>query len=266
MSKITSFFKQVKKNSNNDITEDNAESENICEQRTFAELFYEKCLTAQEHACNNIECINIKAALQLELRTMQERNRNVKAAIQICTEIVADKDIEIQNLMQKTSVAANVDVGAKLIPVGERNNEVSAECVDPPEKSSIELFSKFQNNFNPDRLSYLRSICSKPEKDSHFVHNAVQALYEGQLKVLKNISVTGRSAGKVKEKMSSQKHAILTNIYTERIMIATQNSAERVVRQKKLNKYIKDAIRSISKAYNDEECQKTTCENTLSDE
>lgn len=77
--------------------------------------------------------------------------------------------------------------------------------------------------------------------------------------------MTGRSAGgQVKEKMSSQKHTILTNIYTERIMIATQNSAERVVRQKKLNKYIKDAIRNISNAYNDEECQKTTCENTLS--
>lgn len=257
MSKITAFFKQVKKNSNNDITEDTEESENIFEQRTFAELFYEKCLTAQEHACNNIDCLNLKAALQLELKTMEEKNRNIKAAIQICDEIVADKDIEIQNLMQKISVNANVEVRDELPPVGERNNAVSAECVDLPQKSSIELFSTFQNNFNPDQLGDLRSISTKQEKDSHFVHNVVEALYEGQLKTLKNISVTGRSAGgQVKEKMSEQKHTILTNIYTERIMFVTQKSAERVLRQKKLNKHIKDAIRNISKAHNDEECKK----------
>lgn len=60
--------------------------------------------------------------------------------------------------------------------------------------------------------------------------------------------------------MTPAKHRLLTEIYTERILNATQDCAERVSRNKKLNKYIKDAIHNITKTIDPKELEKETCQ------
>lgn len=251
--KITSFFKEIKPNSRKCEEEAECEEDN---SEHFAQQFYGDCVTQQNSTCD-IDYLNIKAKLKSEIMQMQAKNRNMKEAINICSEIIADKDIEIQNLMEQLTSAANVNVVDKLVPVGDTSDDVGVQCVDPIEKATNEHFITFQNNFNPDQLSYLRSISNQSDKDSHFIKTAVEALYEGRLDVLKNRSVTGRSAGgQSKQKMTPQKHSILNTIFTERIINATPNSAERVLRQKKLNSLIKNAIHNISRANNADECIK----------
>lgn len=238
MSKITHFFKQTKKNCD--------KSEENIEKGTIPEQFYGECLTAQVHSCDKVDCINTKATLKSELKAMQEKCRNIKEAIEICAEIVADKDSEIQNLLQKLAVTTTEKC-------------VGAECLvkESTNKCNNGLFNAFQSDFNADQLSYLRSVNNQSEKDSHFVKTAMEGLYDGRLNALKNKSVTGRSkAGQTKEKMTPAKHSILAGIYKERILTATQDSAERVLREKKLNKYIKDAIHNITKLSNSKELQK----------
>lgn len=235
MSKITSFFKQKKQIAIDDLPEEKVERE--VNSGTLADQFYKKCAIMQKHACDKADCLDIKAALKLELAKMHDKNRNMKETIEICSEIIAEKDTEIQHLIKKLTTTANVNVEDESIPV------------DLIEKSPTENLRAFQNVFNPDQLSYLRSVDNDTQKDSHFIKTAVGSLYEGRLAILKNRSVTGRSAGgQAKQKLSPPKHSILTEIFSERIMNATQDSSERVQRQKRLNKLIKDAINNISKS------------------
>lgn len=255
MSKITDFFKQSK-NSRDQIEE-------IVEKRTIAKQFYEKCVSIQDQSCNKVDCINTLATLKYELKAMQEKCLNIKEAIEICTEVVAEKDIEIQNLMQQLAINATaepaiVGVEEKSVPVDDSFIPVGAK---PADIYVDYLFSAFQSDFSVDYLSLLRSVDIRSEKDSHFVNVAMKALYEGRYNILQNKSVTGRSkTGQTKEAVTPEKHRILTKIYSERIFIATQDSAERVLRKKKLNKYIKDAIHNITKTVDLKELEKKTCQ------
>lgn len=181
MSKITNFFKQKKQISNDDLPEQSVERE--FNSGTFADQFYKKCATTQKHACDKADCLNIKAALKSEIAKIQDKNRNMKETIEICSEILAEKDTEIQYLIKKLTTSANDSVEDESIPV---------ELI---ENSPKEHLHAFQTDFNPDQLSYLRSVDNETQKDSHFIKTAVEALYEDRLAVLKNRSVTGRSAG-----------------------------------------------------------------------
>lgn len=257
MSKITDFFTQAKSSKNQS---DNQRNSSIVEA-TAAQQFYEHCLTIQDELCDKIECINTKATLKLELKSMQEKCLNIKEAVDICAEIIAAKDIEINNLIQQLEIAVvpALDTPANTC-VADKPDPVAVESIDAVKSTT--LFNEFQDEFSADVLSSLRSI----EKDSNFINLAMKSLYAGKLDSLKNKSVTGRGrGGRAKEPVTPEKHSVLKAIYTERIYDATQNCAERVSRQKMLNKYIKDAIHNITRTNATQELEKETCQRLQND-
>lgn len=173
MPKITDYFKQAK----NIPDQQDDQSVSSFEKGTVAKQFYEKCLTIEHKSCDKIECIEIIAALKNDLKTIQAKCFNIREAIEICSEIVADKDIEINNLMQQLTIAAASAPLTVDVPAGAHD--------DPVDTEPAMIFSAFQNKFNGDALCSLRSVDSRSEKDLHFVNVAMKSLYAGRLNVLK---------------------------------------------------------------------------------
>lgn len=257
MSKITDFFKIAK---NNHVQESD-QNRSSYERGTVANQFYEHCLTKQDQLCDKVECINRIAALKSELKTMQEKCLNTKEAVAICTEVIAEKDIEINNLMQQLTTAVNsTEPTVTDTPVVSIDDKPEPVVMEPIDRAEASLFSAFQNEFSGDVLSSLRSVENRREKDSHFVNIAMRALYAGNLNGLKNKSVTGRSkSGQRKEPITPEKHRVLKTIYTERIHIVSPECEERAARITRLNKYIKDAIHNITKSIDSNEIENETC-------
>lgn len=88
--KITEFFQQQKKTNSNVIR---PESIN---RITDAEEFFQSCLNQTE--CKKNTCVNLKAALNAQLREIQEKSKHHEEAVKLCSTIIEEKDNEIEKL------------------------------------------------------------------------------------------------------------------------------------------------------------------------
>lgn len=103
-----------------------------------------------------------------------------------------------------------------------------------------------KKNFSQNQLATLRSIGSTPAEDSNFVLNCVRILYDDNLQLLNQRSLTGRKLKgqpQTKSPMTPQKRIVIQNIYQSRLGMMCGNADEREKRLKKLNVHIKNAIK-----------------------
>lgn len=277
MSKINEYFKTVKSTDCN-VRREQQILENS-ETRSFATQFYEGCFEKQFHECTKSDCIRIKATLEIQLKNLEQKCENIEEAIKIGSEIVTEKNNEIEYLLKQVEVVRKKNVvsaiasdqseepsstqkstevsGRKMVPA---NTVVSNSTRNLP-KDHHEMFGSYENDFNKETLSYLRSLDPRKENDSHFINTVVKSLYDGRLNILSKKSVTGRSKpGQTKEAVSPNKHDTLKRIFTERILTATADDAERGARKKKLNRFINDAIHNITKSIESKDLEKEACQ------
>lgn len=112
------------------------------------------------------------------------------------------------------------------------------------------IFDEFSSEFTSSQLADLRGVSQEKRADSKFVSLALKSLYDKKLETLETKSVTGRcsKSGQKKEKMTPEKTAILGKIFQSRIQHATTDTTERFMREKCLNKLIKDGLSNITTA------------------
>lgn len=273
MAKINEYFKAVKKN------DCNVRCELLENSQSLSTRFYDDCVQIQLSECTKNECIQIKANLEVQLKNLEQKCENVEEAIKIGKEIISEKNDDIEYLLKQVEAVRE-------------SNVVSVNSADPSEephytqKSTVvcdrklvhattlksnstqktqedpqQMFSSYENDINKNQLSYLRSLDPRKDVDSHFINTIVKSLYDGRFDILKNKSVTGRSKpGQTKQAVSPEKHDVMKRMFTERILTATADSVERNERKKRLNKYINDAIRNITKSIDSKELEKQTCQ------
>lgn len=101
-------------------------------------------------------------------------------------------------------------------------------------------FSTFHENLSVETIDELRSIPNSENKDSAFISKAMKDLYREDLSKLKRKTYSGRK----KEAMTPEKVKILQELFKERI----ESDPNKVERQNKFGKCIKNAIENINKS------------------
>lgn len=223
--KITKFFR-AKKNQENPTIAANT-------QTTDAEKFYRNCL--QQKKCDEISCLNLKKELSAQLAELNNKIRYHEEAVNTCKIIINDKEIEINHL--EITAASN-----------EIEKDTQQEKLSTAENDPIPMrFAEFSKYFTTNQLAELRSIGMSSREDSSFVMTAMKYIYADNLESLKSKSVTGRCNKKdqMKTKISPEKNTIIRNIFERRMSdIITDDKKDR---EKKINKFMKDAITNITK-------------------
>lgn len=215
--KITQFFKNTKNTQNE--TESSTEPKNS----TNSNNFYVECVEIDEQTCVENDCVEKKNALELKLKNSQKKLEQIKSAVELCGAVLAKKRKKIEILEAQ---------------LGPKQNRVEIE---------ENLFQKFTTDFTETGLAQLRSIDGCVSNDSTFMLFAVRDIYRNNLDRLGHISVTGRTrAGIKKEKMSPAKHSALKNIFTDRLEALNLEHDQRMIRLKRVNVHINQAIQNIS--------------------
>lgn len=267
---IKDYFKQTK-------TSSAVQKDNNHEPSNKAEDFYQECLKEAPLICKKESCAKLKCSLKDQLNELMIKCNSHEDASKQCSLIIAEKDREIEELRQ--IIASKVDFSnacKNAVPsASECANECASETASENAASTQSQNSKnsnqnqydslrfcaFAKDFNNEQLATLRDVPLTMQKDSKFITILVRMIYDGKFECLKHKSVTGRSgkAGENKTPITPQKMDILTNIFNERIQAATEDNFERVVRKKKLNKLIKDALSNIYKSFEIKEREKQAC-------
>lgn len=218
---ITSYFK-TKKSTTDDEINNGVPSLNLTED------FYSSCLkakTTQSHGqCTSNGCQQKAVQLEESLKKLKAELLKIQKAIDVCQRICNTKDIRIQNLSTKQTMATeatkNVE-GARILP-----------------------FQTFSNDFNDEQLSQLRSFNIEKKDDSPFIAYVMRQLYSNDLTQLSMISVTGRPRGQIKKaQMSPRKKKMVEDLFHERLM--NINDTESAARRSKVNTHINTAINNI---------------------
>lgn len=223
MSKITEYFKKKNKSATN--------NEIVRKEKKKVD-FYEDCL----QDCRNEQCIKKKSDLKMQIKEIKTKVVKCEEAIKSCQSVVDEKKSEINNLQKKMP-----------------------ECV--ASSTPQLMFESFSNDFNAEQLSHLRSIGPNIRGDSTFVSFVVKYMYSEKLESLKTKSACGRKykARQNKNEMTPQKKQTLQNIYIERIRNFGVDLFERNMREKQLNKLIKNAFINITKSLEIQNIEKETC-------
>lgn len=112
------------------------------------------------------------------------------------------------------------------------------------ERNNNQNYCKFKE-FNESTLDDLRSIAAGKSNDSYFVRRVVQALYEDNLGILEKR--TAKLKTDKKDPITPKKKEIITAIFDERLTMEAISSVEKLDRECKLNRFIKNAIDNITK-------------------
>lgn len=110
------------------------------------------------------------------------------------------------------------------------------------------MFSAFGDVFLPDELLKLRTIGTDKKDDSSFILNVMRFLYRNDSEKLSSLSLTGRSRGGTKKKLSSLKYNLVKNLFWERLSSLNLYSDEFSDRAKRMNKHIKSAILNTARS------------------
>lgn len=255
MASITDYFKKNKKG-------ETLQHINQEKKLSSSEQFYRMSLAQQKLKCKNTSCIEIILELESQVKDIEIKIQNTKDAIVTCQSIISEKDCKIEALEKKM---ASINVTSD--SVATNNHDADSDL------NSVLIFEEFSSDFNSTQLADLRKVGKEKREDSKFISVALRSLYDKKLETLETKSITGKSSkpGQQKEKITPKKIAILGKIFQSRIQDATADPTERVMREKRLNKLIKDAQSNITKALKNQRIEKevgrrlTSFENCNSD-
>lgn len=226
MTNITNYFKIVK--TVNIVEED---SENI----SVATEFYRNQLHT---TCDKNSCIELKTMLRSKIDEIEEKCLKRKKQIEICQNIIGEKKIEVARLQKTLEISQPI--------------EISQQKLNPTHttpRTQILIFSSFLCNLSEEQLADIRLVGPSKAEDSTFVLTSLRNLYQGRLEILQKKTITGRSKkGETKEMLTPINVDIIKRLFRERMMNVVTEEEERVVREKKVNKYIKDAQANITKS------------------
>lgn len=215
---ITNYFKSIK----------TFEGANVSSStnKTIAEQFYDEALKKQK--CQKKQCIDTLADLNFELEEIEKKCEKRKEQINFCRSIIAEKETKIRNLIES----------------GQPQLEHSVFSL-PKHTLNFTAFSQFDE----EQLADIRLVGSKKNEDSKFVSVVVRNLYQNRLDILATKSITGRGKkGEKKGILTPENVDIIRRIFKERLSDLEVGETERTEREKKVNKYIKDAQANISKS------------------
>lgn len=252
---ITQYFTKTKKN----IADSVEEEEKGEEERgnSLAANFYLNSLEEQQKpTCDKQKCVDLKSELQTQLKDIEKKHQQHRDAVNMCTEIIAEKDDEIRRLEKLISEITVCDSSQP--STSSENAKDTQENVqtthEPASANESVLFDQFKDDFTLEQLNGLREIGSTIRDDSSFVATALKSLYADRLSCLKNKSLTGRGKrGEEKTGISPAKVTVMEKMFNERIYALTKDVQERKNRKKRLNKLIKDALNNISKSIKSDE-------------
>lgn len=242
---ITDYFSKKKK-TNVSIVENKDEDDTV---QSTTELFYRECLEAKKTKCNQQQCVELKSALESQIRLVQIKCKNTKEVIETCQCIISQKDDEIAalNKIIESLSSSTEAINVPSTSVASANSILSSTEFEQ-QKDTLD-FIEFANYFNESQLSELRSFGASKSEDSSFVNLALRSLYEGRLETLDAKTITGRGrTGIEKGKMTPKKIEIIEEIFQKRLQHSSDDSNERICRKKRLNKLIKDAKCNIAKS------------------
>lgn len=195
---ITDFFTKSKNQTQQTI--DVNDDDLLVEEATVpaSKKFYEECLIQQKSTCSSDLCARMKNSFELNIKDTEKKIENIRQAIETCTSIISEKNNEIDELNTKLKAKRTA------------NDNTPNNCCG----SDSLIFSEFADKFTQNQIAGLRKIGKTKREDSTFVSLTVNSLYEGQLEMLQNRSVTGRSKAGKKEKMTPEKKEFL-KIYSK---------------------------------------------------
>lgn len=148
---------------------------------------------------------------------LKEKAAKVEEINAVLRSIIAEKNIEIENLQQNASQIENRNVA----PV-------------PTFETCVDVLSR-------EQINHLKTIETTSRADSTFVGYILKCLYAENLNVVANKSSCGRknkNKPEQKEAMTPEKKKILTDMYAERLQCCAKNATDKIVRKKNLNKLI----------------------------
>lgn len=246
-SELTQFFKQTK---------EQPKIIHVETVQTITKQFYKDCLKEKKQ-CENELCIGTKHKINRTREEIQQKIRKTEEAIRCCSTILSKKDAEIARLRKQISVNQNEPLSS----ITSQPVSITRELQEK-EQEKI-LFNSFSMDFTENELATLRSIGATNREDSTFIAASVKFLYKNNLSILKEKSLTGRSAkpGHPKEPITPKKIEILSKIFKERVDSVANDDIENGARNKCLNKYIKNAIANINRTLLSKQTEKNACKN-----
>lgn len=229
MANIKNYFKSVK---TVNIVEEN--DENL----TVATEFYK---TQLYQSCQKNECIEAKFLLKNKIEEIERKCVQRKQQIEFCKSIICEKKVEIARLQKTLEISQ-----PKSIEISQPKPNQSHTP-----RTQILIFSSFFDHLSEEQLAEIRLVGPSKGEDSTFVLTSVRNLYQGRLETLQMKSITGRSKkGESKEMLTPSNVDIIRRLFKERMMnvVIEGGEEERINREKKVNKYIKDAQANITKS------------------
>lgn len=222
MANITDYFKSVKSFEGDEVSSSN--------NKTIAEQFYEKEL--QKPKCQKKQCIDMIVEMCIQLEEIEKKCEKRKEQINFCRSIIEEKETKISSLRN-------------LIENGQPRLDPLSVFRLPKQTLNFTAFSQFTE----EQLADIRLVGSKKNEDSKFVSVVVRNLYQGRLDILATKSITGRSRnGEKKEILTPENVDVIRRMFKERMVDLEVEEAERTEREKKINKFIKDAQVNITKS------------------
>lgn len=228
MANITNYFKSVK--TVNVVEED-------VENLSVATEFYK---TKLNQTCQKNECIEAKSLLKSKIEEIEQKCEKRKQQIEFCKSIICDKKVEIARLQKILEISQPKPI--------EISQQKSNQSHTP--RTQILIFSSFLSYLSEEQLADIRLVGPSKGEDSTFVLTSLRNLYQGRLEILQKKTITGRSKkGETKEMLTPSNVDVIKRLFRERMFnVVTEGGAEeRVNREKKVNKYIKDAQANITK-------------------
>lgn len=164
--------------------------------------------------------------LEENLKKLKAELLKIQKAVDVCQRICNTKDIRIQNMSTKQTMAT--------------------EATENVEAARTLPFQTFSNDFNDEQLSQFRSFNIEQKDDSPFIAYVMRQLYSSDLTRLSMISVTGRRRGQIKKtQMSPHKKKMVEDLFHERLM--NVNDTDAAARRSKVNTHINSAINNITR-------------------
>lgn len=126
-----------------------------------------------------------------------------------------------------------------------KQRKSNVDCTSQMDNHKISFYG-FKGILTDTQLSTLRLVDQNSRGDSTFVKNCVEFLYFEDLTKLQNKSLTGNSRTGLKEPVTPQKLNQIKSMYNERLNYMQLSDADKLIREKKLNRHINFAIININ--------------------
>lgn len=187
-------------------------------------------------SCKDPVCHKEKSKLRAKCIEQEEQLKEINQGIEALMAISQRKAVKPKKTADRITPVSQVKTVKKtseLVPCTSQSNDVK------------KIFANYEYIFTSEEVAKLRKIGSNRKEDSTFILHVIRFLYKDDMDQISGLTISGRSAGNQKQKISSIKYNVIRNLYAERLKSLKLHAPEFIDREKQANKHIKNAFSNL---------------------